>query len=91
MSTRFIFLCGHAHEFDRDGNWDRLEEICRRLGGHEDVWYATCIEVYDYVNAYHALEHSADGRLVYNPTLLDVWFDVDGVGYCVKSGQRISL
>ena len=90
-SPKHFFLCGHAHEFERDGNWDRLEEICRRLGEHEDVWYATCIEVYEYVNAFRALERSADGRRIYNPTLLDVWFDVDGVSHCVKSGQTISL
>ena len=88
---KLFYLWGHAHEFQHKDNWDRLTEICERLSGHENIWYATNMEIYRYVQAFHALEHSADGRSVYNPTLLDVWFDIDGTLYCVKSGQTLKI
>jgi hypothetical protein len=68
-----------------------LDDICARLGGKEDVWYATNMEIYDYVTAYHSLIYSADGRMVYNPTLKTVWFDQDGRLYSVAPGETINV
>lgn len=90
-TPKLFFMWGHCKEFERKQNWDHLEEICRSLGGRDDIWYATNIEIYDYVQAYRSLRYSADAGIVFNPTLLDVWFDVDGVLYCVKSGETITI
>lgn len=88
---RLFYLWGHSLEFERHDKWDLLDEICDKLGGHEDTWYATNMEIYDYVNAYNSLIYSADGMTVYNPTLIDVWFDVDLKLYKVASGETIKL
>ena len=37
------------------------------------------------------LEYSADGKIVYNPTLCDIWLDVDGKIYKIPSGESIYL
>ena len=66
-----------------------MEKICEALGGRDDVWYATNIEIYEYVNAYNSLIWSADGKKVYNPTLIDVWFIEENKRYCVPSGKTI--
>ena len=89
--SKVFYLWGHAFEFARKQNWDHLEAICQKLGGREDIWYATNIEIHDYVEAYRSLRRSADGRIVYNPTLLDIWFDVDKKLYLIKSGETITL
>ncbi len=88
---KLFYVWGHAHEFENKSNWERLDEICEKLAGHDDIWYATNMEIYDYVTAYHSLVYSADSLTVYNPSLLDVFFDVDGVAYTVKSGETIRL
>jgi len=88
---RLFYLWGHSYEFERNGNWDLLEQICEKLAGHEDIWYATNGEIYDYVKAYDSLVFSADGRKVYNPTLLTIWFDVDGVLYTIGSGETLTV
>ncbi len=86
-SPKIFFLWGHSFEFERNQNWELLESICEKISGKEDIWYATNIEIYDYVQAYNSLVYSADGTIVYNPTLIDVWFDIDGQLYCIKSGE----
>lgn len=43
------------------------------MGGREDIWYATNLEIVDYMNAARGLIYSADGTTVYNPHALDVW------------------
>ena len=90
-TPKLFYLWGHSYEFDRNDNWDRMEKICQELSGKDDVWYATNIEIRDYVKAYESLVWSADARMVYNPTLFDVWFWSDGNIVCVKSGERIRV
>ena len=86
-----FYLWGHSYEFDRDDNWEHLEDICEKLSGKDDTWYATNMQIYDYVTAYHSLVYSADGTRVYNPTLQTIWFDVDRVLYSVEPGETIKI
>lgn len=88
---RLFYLWGHSFEFDRSNNWELLEEICDKLGGHEDIWYATNMEIYEYVQAYNALVFSADGQKVYNPNLMTVWFRTDTKVYSVDPGQMLTI
>ncbi len=88
---RLFYLWGHSVEFQRRNNWELLEEICGALGGHEEIWYATNMEVFEYVQAWDRLVFSADGTQVYNPNLMDVWFRTDSRQYCVHPGQTLVL
>ena len=88
---RLFYIWGHSYEFDRNDNWERIEEICKKLANNDEIWYATNIEIYDYVKAYKSLRYSADGYMVYNPTLFTVWLDVDSKLYSVKSGETIRI
>ena len=89
--AQMLYVWGHSYEFDNDNNWDRIEEFCKMAGGHSDIWYATNIEIYDYVKAYESLKTSYDKTYVYNPSCIEVWFDVKGEIYSVKPGETIKL
>ncbi len=91
MTPKLFYLWGHSFEFDRNNNWDHLEKICEQLSGRQDTWYATNMEIYDYVNAYDRLVYSADGNTVYNPSLLDIWFSVDGEIRRIGPGETIRV
>ena len=84
---RLLYIWGHSFEFDRKDNWEHMEEICRKLAHNEEIWYATNIEICDYVQAYKNLRYSADGHMVYNPTLLTIWLDFGGRIYVIKPGE----
>ncbi len=88
---KLFYIWGHSFEFENKNNWDHLEEICRKVSGRGDIWFATNIEIYDYVKAYESLVYSADGKIIYNPTLYTIWFDIDGVEYKIKSGETITI
>lgn len=88
---RLFYIWGHSNEFERNNNWELLDEISEKLSGRDDIWYATNIEIYNYVNAYNSLSFSADGTIIYNPTLYTIWFDIDGTLYSVKSNETIYL
>ena len=76
-------------EFENDNNWDRIEEFCKRASGHDEVWYATNIEIYDYVEAYNSLQFSMNGNMVKNPSCQTLWFDSDGILVKVMPGETV--
>ena len=61
------------------------------MGGRDDVWYATNIQIVDYVNACRAIISSADGHTLYNPTVIDVWADAFGKTVCIPAGQSVRV
>lgn len=86
-----FYVWGHSYEFDDNGNWEIIENLGRRLGGREDIWFATNIEIYEYVTAYKNLVFSIDGERVYNPSALSVWIEVRGKVYEIKSGATLKF
>lgn len=92
--SRLFYLWGHTFEFERESfglGWEHLDRICEKLGGHDDIWYATNMEIYNYVEAYKALSFSADSTMVYNPTLIPVWFDINRKVYVINPGETIKI
>lgn len=86
-----FYLWGHSYEFDFGDNWDIIEEFTADVAAREDIWYATNIEVYDYVQAYKQLVFDADMTIVYNPTAFELWFEYDGRNISVKAGETKRL
>lgn len=86
-----FYIWGHAHEFKTEEDWARMEEFCKQASGHEDVWYATNIEIYDYVMAMRGLITSVDARTIFNPSAIDVYVSVDEEAVCIPAGQTIRL
>ena len=88
---RLMYIWGHSSEFDDNGNWEHIEEICEKLANNDEIWYATNIEIYDYIQAYKSLRYSADGSKVDNPTLFTIWLDVNGSLYSINPGETIRI
>ncbi len=86
-----FYVWGHSYEFDDRDNWNVIERFAEYVSGRDDVWYATNIEIHDYVRAYEALVVDAATTRVFNPTLIDVWFTENGKTYCVKAGETVVI
>ncbi len=87
-----FYLWGHSYEFEQNDNWYIIEEFAEYTGNRGEIWYATNIEIYDYVEAYKKLVWSTDSKLVYNPTALPLYFeDRSQTIYCVKPGETLEV
>jgi peptidoglycan/xylan/chitin deacetylase (PgdA/CDA1 family) len=86
-----MYVWGHSYEFDNDNNWDLIENFCAFAGGKDDTWYATNIEIVDYMNALDQLKFSARGDFVFNPTCSDLWLSVDGETVIIPGGKQVQL
>lgn len=88
-----FYLWGHTYEFDRDDNWALIEEFLRMVGGREDIWYATNLEVYDYVHAYEELLFDIRRTVVKNPTCQDIYLSIRSENWVIKipAGKTVRL
>ena len=84
-----FYIWGHSHEFQRENNWDVIERICGKLGGRDDIWYATNIEIYDYTIAQRNLITTVDNSVIINPASMDVWIGIDGEPFKIGAGETV--
>ena len=42
---QLLYIWGHSFEFDTHDNWDHMEEVLKRISGHDDVFYGTNTEM----------------------------------------------
>ncbi|MBQ3053505.1 MAG: polysaccharide deacetylase family protein [Clostridia bacterium] len=89
---RMFYVWGHSYEFVKDNNFELFENLCKTIGGRSDIWYATNIQIFDYLNAYNRLIWSVDNTMVHNPTALTVYFSINFKDeYNIKPGETIRI
>ncbi len=86
-----MYVWGHSYEFDRDNNWELMEQFAKSVSGREDTWYATNHEIYQYLEDARKLQFSAAGDFVYNPTATDIWIRVGMTPAKVASGKQVTI
>ncbi|MGF7400547.1 polysaccharide deacetylase family protein [Thermoanaerobacterium thermosaccharolyticum] len=86
-----FYVWGHSYEFENNSNWHVIEEFCKMASYDESVWYATNIEIYDYIMALKNLKFSADHSIVSNPSSIPVWIGIDGEAVKIEPGEIIYL
>ena len=54
-----------------------MEEFCQLMSGKEDIWYATNIEIIDYIQILDNLKFTANGEGVFNPSASSAWVQIN--------------
>lgn len=86
-----FYLWGHSYEFEANDNWNVIEDFSEKIGNREDIWYATNIEIYDYIQAYQRLIFSVEASMVTNPTATVLYFIYREHSYEIKPGETLKL
>lgn len=87
-----LYVWGHSYEFDQENNWDLIECFAEQIGEASDsVWFATNIEIADYLRALRQLRVSVDGSLVQNLSHLPVWISAAGEPYEIAPGALLQI
>ena len=86
-----MYVWGHSFEFGRSGDWSVIEQFCEKMEGKKDIWYATNMEIYEYLTAIRNLELSADGLSMYNPSAISVWVLASGMNIEIPSGETVYI
>ncbi|MFA9380023.1 MAG: polysaccharide deacetylase family protein [Acetanaerobacterium sp.] len=86
-----FYIWGHSFEFARENNWDMIEELCVKLAGKKDVWYATNIDIKRYTCALRNAVMDADGTMIENLSHLTLYYRGDHGLIELAPGKTISL
>ena len=86
-----FYIWGHSYEFDRENTWGEMEELCKQLSGYQDVWYATNIQIKDYICAVRSLVYSVDQTMIYNPTAVTIYMEHNASLYTIKPGETFYI
>ncbi len=73
-----FYVWGHSHDFVNRNNWNVLTETLEILKDDDSIWYATNVELYEYLNAIKKIRISHGEKSVYNPTSVTLYATVDG-------------
>lgn len=84
-----FYLWGHSYEFDTDNNWDLIEHFCEKTAHNPDVWYATNIEIYDYINSLNRLVIDVGTRTITNYSNIPLWIEIDREILKISPGRSI--
>lgn len=71
-----FYIWGHAFEFDKTDcdRWADMENICQKLSGKSNIWYATNGEICEYITAIR--EFKSNGCKI-NNTKFNLYFELD--------------
>ena len=86
-----FYLWGHSYEFETDNNWEVIERFFEKVANRDDVWYATNIEIFEYIEAYHSLQFSVDTHIIKNPSAFDVYINYNGNDMVIGGGNQVRL
>lgn len=96
-----FFIWGHSFELsrlacnrerwhDEKHRWQVFKnEVFEKLSGKSEIWYATNIEICDYINALRKAqieEHS-----IKNPTDTELFFEINGENISVKPNSEVEF
>lgn len=90
-TLKMFYVWGHSYEFDNDKNWNVFEELAEFIGNREDIWYATNIEIYDYIKAAEQLIFSASGDACFNPTSTPIYVKYFRRKIVVNPGETVKF
>ena len=88
---QLFYLWGHSYEFDNKDNWDVIETFCKKMGGREDIWYATNMEIYEYMTAGRSIVASVDGTRLYNPTAMTLYLETEKGNVILQPGETVEI
>lgn len=82
-----FYVWGHSYEFDVEDNWGLMEEFSKLISNRRDIWYATNIEIVDYIKALKNLKVSPESTIIYNPSSISIWVSINGETIEIKAGE----
>lgn len=95
LEPALFSVWGHSYELDGflssdpSKNWTYMESFCRSLGGHESIYYATTLDIVDYLHAFSKLQWSSSG--VKNNSPRTLWLKWQGAVRVLKPSASLEL
>ena len=84
-----MLVYGHSWELNEADGWGQIGRFAAQIGKARDVWFATNIEIADYLNALKAVRIAPDGKEAENRSSGPVWLCREGKVTALGSGEKV--
>ena len=94
---KLMYVWGHSYELDgfmsgdSSKNWQYMESFCQLMYDHEQVFYATTIEIVDYLKALEKVIFCVKDSTIDNPSDEEVWINWRGATIAIGPGTTCLL
>ncbi|HSI86654.1 MAG: polysaccharide deacetylase family protein [Candidatus Methylacidiphilales bacterium] len=88
---RLLYVFGHSFEFERQNNWAVIEDFAREAGNLPGVWYATSIQIADYMASFRNVRVTADRSRIHNMNATSVWITANRQPLEIPGGATVVL
>ena len=85
-----FFIWGHSYELEGKKR-EQLDEFLEIVTNQTNIWYATNIEIFDYIKAAEELHYDTSGNYIKNPSSIDVWIEIGQTVYKIPKGTVINI
>ena len=86
-----FYIWGHSFEFGEKQDWKLMETFAERAASDREIWYASNGQIYEYIQAIHNLQMSADLSRIYNPSAISVYYTIEGIQLVCRPGEKKML
>lgn len=90
-SLELFYVWGHSYEFDINNNWGVMDKFAEYISDKGYIWYATNIEIYEYITALKQVNILDEGNLIYNNSNLDIYAEFKNEIVCIRSKEVLNI
>lgn len=91
MKCPLFYIWGHSFEFQEDKNWSVIEAFCEKIAFKDDIWYATNLEIAEYISAVRKMIFNIEETICLNNSGCSVWLKYEDKIIEAKPGVQVQL
>ena len=86
-SMKLFYIWGHSYELDMFHEHEKIFDLYSQIANKEDCWYATNIQIFDYLNAFKKLKFYCKDCKFINESNIDLYIQYNDTNYIVKANS----
>ena len=89
QELQLFYVWGHSFELDKNDKdrWANIDRFCSTISGREDIWYATNMDICNYINASKGLKKQGD--YIVNTSDIDIYLIIDNNKTILKGHSQL--
>lgn len=72
---QILYIWGHSYELEQNHEWLAMEELCKKVSAHSNIWYCTNRELCRYVKAVRSVRQNVSGSIIENLSSQPIWIE----------------
>ena len=90
-TMKLFYIWGHSYELDMYHEHEKTFDLYGKIANKEDTWYATNIDIFNYLNAFKKLKFYKDRNMFINNSDHDLYVKIDEQNIIIKKNSKLII